>query len=92
MGTNQPALQEKPRIEISEFQESLLIVKTGKDSRGNSYNDIGTLNQAAWIGENSQVLLDEIQRMEFALQRIVNLLENASPLDALLVARKALGL
>jgi len=84
-----PAITERTE-RLESFKDSLLIVKTGKDSNGHSFNDIGKLNQAAWIGENSAFLITEIERLEFALQRVINLLEHADPLYALKVARDAL--
>ncbi len=51
-----------------EFRDALQIIKTGKDSQGHSYNNFGTLNQAAWIGENAQLMLDRIDKLESALR------------------------
>lgn len=54
------ATARKP-VDLTRFEESLKIVRTGKASDGTSYNGIGTLNQAAWIGECSGVLIEEIK-------------------------------
>lgn len=52
----------KPQpADIEFFKESLKIVKTGKDSKGVSYNSLGTLTQAAQIGEKSGALIAEIE-------------------------------
>lgn len=50
-------------LDLESYKESLEIVRTGKDRKGNSFNGIGQLNQAAWIGENSKPLIDEIERL-----------------------------
>lgn len=57
----------KERLE--EFKKSLRIVKTGKDESGNRYNAIGQLNQAAWIGEHSEILIEEIERLWAKIQK-----------------------
>ena len=49
---------------ISAIREANLIVATGKDSKGTPYNDIGKLNQAAWIGERAPALLRIIGAQE----------------------------
>ena len=49
------------RLEL--FKDSLQIVRTGRDKQGGHYNTIGTLNQAAWIGENSGFLIDTIEEL-----------------------------
>lgn len=46
---------------LEQFKDSLRIVQTGKGSDGTSYNSIGTLNQAAWIGENCGCMIREIE-------------------------------
>ena len=48
---------------LDRFRASLEIVKTDKDRNGGSYNTYGTLNQAAWIGENVGCLIRELERL-----------------------------
>lgn len=44
-------------------KEALRIVNTGRDSKGNSFNNLGRLNQAAFIGEHSGALIAEIEHL-----------------------------
>jgi len=63
---------------LNRFKEALKICKTGKDSKGSHYNSIGTLNQAAWIGENSGCLIAEIERLwgaSIQIERAIQLLD-----------------
>lgn len=45
-------------------KEAHKIQSTGKDSAGNSFNSIGKLNQAAWLGERAISLIAEIERLQ----------------------------
>lgn len=62
------------KINLEEFEEQLRIVNTGKNSAGNSFNDIGRLNSAAWIGEHSGVLITEIKGKSDKISRLVTAL------------------
>lgn len=64
-------------LELSRFKEALQIIHTGKDSKGNHFNNIGTLNQAAWLGENAGVLIKEIERLNIVVADILVALEMA---------------
>lgn len=48
---------------LAYVKEALRIVNTGKGEDGASYTNIGRLNQAAWIGEHSGALIEEIERL-----------------------------
>lgn len=53
----------RKQVDLARFKEALQIVRTGKDSNGGKYNSLGTMNQAAWIGENSGCLIAEIENL-----------------------------
>lgn len=55
--------------QLESFRSALEIVRTGKGSGGETYNNIGQLNQAAWIGEHSGALIAEIERLRPELRR-----------------------
>jgi hypothetical protein len=48
---------------LKSFKEAFRIVRTGKDGDGNRYESYGQLNQAAWIGEHANCLIDEIEKL-----------------------------
>lgn len=48
---------------LQHFKDALLIVKTGRDAHGDLYSKFGILNQAAWIGERSGFLIEEIEQL-----------------------------
>lgn len=52
---------------LKRFREAHQIAITGKGTDGTTYNKIGCLNQAAWIGENVGLLLNEIDRLKAML-------------------------
>lgn len=57
-------IQESKDLDLNTWEDSLCIVRTGSDStQTQHYGTEGTLNQAAWIGENSAVLLAEIHKL-----------------------------
>lgn len=63
MKTKQVHRPELSKESLDRFEDALLIIRTGKDKNGNCFNDIGMLNQAAWVGEHSGVLIEEIKRL-----------------------------
>jgi hypothetical protein len=68
---------------LAQFRESHRIATTGKDKNGGTYSTIGCLNQAAWIGERANQLLDEIDRLRDYVGRARGLLFSLqSTLDA----------
>lgn len=84
--TTRPSTAKERQTNLAHFEEALKIVKTGQDSQDRRYIDLGILNQAAWIGEHSGVLIDEIkdlrsQRDELA-QRVA-MLESQLSMDSL---------
>lgn len=48
---------------LETFEKANHIIRTGRDTKDNSYNNLGRLNQAAWVGEHIQFLLEEIYRL-----------------------------
>jgi hypothetical protein len=71
-------MKTKP-VDLSNFKEQFKIVSTGKDSKGNSFNSFGTLNAAAWIGENVGSLIDEIENLRGCIAQ-VKMAANSGPL------------
>lgn len=66
-------------VDLSIFEEALLISNTGKGSKGGSYNNLGKLNQAAWIGERSGTLIDEIKLLRAIVEASDKLVEKITP-------------
>lgn len=60
------------RLDLSGFKEQLKIVTTKKDSKGNQFNSYGTLNASSWIGENSGLLIDEIETLRSDNAALIN--------------------
>lgn len=50
-------------LDLTRYKDALNIAKTGVDSKGNHYTQLGMLNQAAWLGENAGPLIAEIERL-----------------------------
>jgi hypothetical protein len=72
-------------VDLDQFKESLKIVFTGKDSKGGSYNNLGKLNQAAWVGENSELLIHEVETLRTRLADAENELRDMDRLKNLCV-------
>ncbi len=75
-------------MDLSHYREQSLICRTGKDSKGNEFNDFGTMNAAAWIGENVEPLLNHIDTLtrdnaalREALEASNEILENLADKD-----------
>lgn len=43
-------------LDLTALEDAFLIVRTGKDKDGSSYNSLGTLNQAAWLGDANEAI------------------------------------
>ena len=50
-------------VKLENYKAQLQIIREGKDDKGNTYNNFGVLNAAAWIGENSGCLIKEIEEL-----------------------------
>lgn len=56
--------QEAKDIDLTQWEYKLCIVRTGEAPDGScEYNNEGCLNRAAWIGENSAILISEIHKL-----------------------------
>ena len=53
----------KAKADTDAFREALLIIHTGKDSKGGSFNTLGQMNQAAWVGENCATMILELEHL-----------------------------
>jgi hypothetical protein len=49
--------------QLDYFRAASEIVRFQEDRNGSAYNNIGVLNQAAWIGERAHFLIWEIERL-----------------------------
>ncbi len=69
--TNNPMKKRKPLSDefLASCAEASLIVRTTHDSKGNTYSPAGTLNQAAWLGERTHLLIAEIKRLREELAK-----------------------
>lgn len=63
MNTQTEAVSQHTPVDLDFVKEALRIINTGKDSKGNSFNNLGKLNQAAFIGERSGALIAEIEHL-----------------------------
>jgi hypothetical protein len=73
---------------LQRFEEALEISNTGKDSKGNSYTDIGRLNQAAWAGERMGGLLLYIRNVSKTIEEVIEHLESYESASLNVVAKK----
>ena len=64
---------------LNQFRKASQIVRTGRDDKGNFYNNFGTQNQAAWIGEHAHLLIAEVDRLRKLVSELVELNRRDAP-------------
>lgn len=62
--------------QLERFKEQHMVVIFGIDNKGNEYSTEGRINAASWIGENVNILLNEINRLQYLVDNKISTLDD----------------